>query len=109
METYGLMHDSLRKVLNNIASNHIYLSGKDAGYSAKQSALLKGAVVNNFYELMSVSLMKGVIHNIHSAVRNLLRKSAVGRGRGPPMTTARAWGVIASAEKTASSGIAEFL
>ena len=109
METFGLIHSNLQTVLSNIAESHIYLSAKDAGYSVQQQALLKGAIINNYYELMSVALMKGVVHNIHNAVRVLLRKTDVRRGRGPPLTTARGWGIIATAEKTASSNLVEFL
>ena len=108
LETFGLMHWSLRKLLSNIANSHIYLSVMDAGYSAQQTEFLKGAVVNSYYELISVAGMKGVICNIHSAVRTLLRKCDVATGKGPPLTSARAWGIITTAEKTATSNTAEF-
>ncbi len=60
METFGLIHSNLQTVLSNNDEARIYLSAKDAGYSVQQQALLKGAVINNYYELMSVALMKGV-------------------------------------------------
>jgi hypothetical protein len=108
LETFGLVHYDLRKVLSNLAESHIYLSVRDAGYTAQQLGYLKGAIMNEYQQLMSVSLMKGVVCNIQSAARNICRKADRVQGRGMPITTARAWCMIGAAERSFSSPLAEF-
>ena len=107
VETYGLVHISLRKALNSIADCHIENAVKDSGLSAMQQGFLKGSMMVRYYQLISVALMKGVVENIRDAARHVHRCGRT-RRKSPPLTTARAQGIIGAIQRFDSSGLAEF-
>ena len=107
-ETFGLVHHDLRKNLSHLAESHIYQSVTDTGISCEQKGILKGVIVNEYYQLLSVALMKGIVLNINNAAQRVLQHNGrlKGGGRGS-LSTARAQGLIGRAERQANSGLSQ--
>jgi hypothetical protein len=108
METYGLAHIAFRKLLHSIAETHLIQSASGVGFSDEQYSMLKGIVVNGYYQLISVAAVKGVVNCLDRAAQRILAGHGRKAGRGPPMTHARAECLIGSSIRAASSGLAEF-
>ena len=108
LETYGLVHIDLRKALFCIAENHIYQSVKDNGFSDDDKNILKGIIVNEYYQRLSVSLMKGIAMNIQTSARIVMKNNLGGYSRrAPPLTHARAQAKLGAKERGESSGLAQ--
>lgn len=73
MDTYGLMHVDLRTILKSFADNQLDNSGKDFGFSFDVRDVLKGVIINGFYQLISVALVRGVTNNINNAALRILK------------------------------------
>ena len=50
METYGLMHTDLRKVLRTLAEKRLSKSGMDTSFSSEEQSILLGSVMNSLYQ-----------------------------------------------------------
>ena len=73
---------------------------KDKGFSDDDKNILKGIIVNEYYQRLSVSLMKGVAMNIHTSARIVMKNNLGGYSRrAPPLTHARAQVKLGSKER----------
>ena len=61
METYGLMHTDLRKVLRTLAEKRLSKSGMDTSFSTEEQSILLGSVMNSLYQVVSVAAMRGIV------------------------------------------------
>ena len=92
-----MVHYSFRNVLHSLADNHINQSATDAGYSEENRKIIKGAVVNNYSQLLSVAAMKGIVYNIDRAAKVIIRHNGRDLSRRGSLTTGRAEVLLSSA------------
>ena len=108
IETYGLVHADLRKVLQSLAESQISQSVTDAGLSDQQRDTLKGVVVNSFYQLVSVVAVRGVVRCLDFAARNILARHGRKKDSRALLSSARAQCMIGGRERADASGLTEF-
>jgi hypothetical protein len=106
METYGLMHTDLRKVLRTVAEKRLSKSGMDTSFSPEEQSILLGSVLNSVYQQVSVAAMRGIVVSMRRAADKIKAYNARGLG-GSMVTNARAEEMVGAALRQARSGLAE--
>ena len=100
METYGLMHTDLRKVLRTLAEKRLSQSGMDTSFSPEEQSILIGVVMNNLYQEVSVAAMRGIVVSMRWAADKIKAYNARGLG-GSVVTGTRAEEMVGAALRQA--------
>ena len=109
MDSYGLAHGNFRSVLSSIAETHLRPSVLDSGFSSKEFSMLKGIIVNNYYQLISVAAVKGAVNCLNRAAQRVLSRHDARKVRSvSPLSHARAQCLIGASLRAASSSLTEF-
>ena len=106
METYGLMHTDLRKVLRTLAEKRLSKSGMDTSFSTEEQSILLGSVMNSLYQKVSVAAMRGIVVSMRRAADKIKAYNARGLG-GSLVSNARAEEMVGAALRQARSGLSE--
>jgi hypothetical protein len=108
METYGLMHTDLRKVLRTLAEKRLSKSGMDTSFSTEEQSILLGSVMNSLYQKVSVAAMRGIVVSMRRAADKIKAYNARGLG-GSLVSNARAEEMVGAALRQARSGLSEMM
>ena len=107
MDSFGLAHNNFRSVLHSIADTHL-TSVSDTGFSTKEYNMLKGIIVNNYSQLISVAAVKGSVNCLNRAAQRVFSRHALKvRRRGSPLSYARAECLIGASLRYASNILSE--
>ena len=107
VETHGYINAEFKKLLHHTAECHIYQSAMDAGLAAGERKLLKGFIINGYYQRISVAVVKGVATALRLATSAVLGHASK-PSKAPKLTVARVHDIIGKQQAWQRGGLAEF-